>query len=89
MKQKIVENLLCWEILPARNRYCHDFLLFTQFIDMLLYTCNIKSHLFLLNHDFVFPRKTVETEAAFFHGNFQLLSIELIQMFEIDEFFQL
>lgn len=89
LKQEVVENFLCCEILSPRNWYCQDFLLVTQLIDLLLNRCNIKSHLFFFNHDLVFPCKIVETEITLFNGNLQLLSIELIDMLDINEFLQL
>ena len=52
-------------------------------------TSNIKSQLLLFNHDLVVLCVVVKGEVAFLDRDLELLSLELVDMLQIDKFFQL
>jgi hypothetical protein len=56
---------------------------------LLLHTCDVKLRLLFFNHDLVLSGEFVQLEIPLLHSDLQLFSIELVDMLEIDQLFEL
>lgn len=87
LEKKVIENILCSEILSSGNRHSQR-LIMLIFIDLSLNTGNVKLKLLFLDHDFILPRKFIKREKSLLDCYLQLFTVWLDNVFDVYNFLQ-